>query len=70
MYLNGNGTGYGWGGGPLGDPLILPLAGAYRGDFDLQTLPEEVRAAVEEHRAEIHSDDDMRNLIHQLMLRQ
>lgn len=70
MYLNGNGSGYGWGDGPLNDPVLLPFAGLYQGDFDFQTLPEEVRAAVEEHRAEIHSADDMRNLVHQLMLRQ
>ena len=42
---------------------LLPFA------FGGRDLPEEVRAALEEHRNEIHSEADMRRLVDELMLR-
>ena len=34
-----------------------------------QELPEEVRAAIEEHKDEIHSEEDVRRMAENLMLR-
>ena len=35
----------------------------------LYTSPEEVRAAIEEHKDEIHSEEDVRRMAENLMLR-
>lgn len=43
---------------------ILPVD--YPGQHD---LPEEIREALEERQNEIHSEDEMRQLIDELMLR-
>ena len=64
MFPYQNGYGY----GPIGTSAgmgmgLLPFA------FGGRDLPEEVRAALEEHRNEIHSEADMRRLVDELMLR-
>lgn len=60
---------YQWGSAPMGYPAgltagILPVD--YPGQHD---LPEEIREALEERQNEIHSEDEMRQLIDELMLR-
>lgn len=58
-----------WGNGPMGNPAgyapgILGLD--YPG---LRELPEEIRAALDERRGEFHNEEEMRRLVHELMLR-
>lgn len=60
---------YAWGAWSTGTPAgmsagILPVF--LNGHRD---LPEEVRAALEEHREEIHSEADLERLVNDLMLR-
>lgn len=60
---------YQWGAAPIGYPAgltagIMPLVTP-----GIDGLPEEVRAALEERQSEIHSEDEMRQLINELMLR-
>ena len=58
---------YFWGGSPVngasGLNYALPIADP---EWD---LPEEVRAAIEEHQDEIHSEGDLRRMARELMLR-
>lgn len=59
---------YFWGG--------TPSSGLSGGAYELLAvrpesldLPEEVRAAIEERKDEIHSEEDLRRMAHELMLR-
>ena len=58
---------YFWGGSPVngtsGLNYALPIADP---EWD---LPEEVRAAIEERQDEIHSEEDLRRMARELMLR-
>ena len=61
---------YQYGNEPMGTPGglgmgIVPLVFGGRHD-----LPEEVRAALEERQNEIHSEEDMRRIVNELMMRQ
>ncbi len=50
---------------PMNSPAgIVPLL-----DADLRDLPEDVRAALEERREEIHSAEELRGMAEELMLR-
>ncbi len=58
---------YFWGGAPYSGAYSFPYGLA---DRDLESsLPEEVRAAIEEHREEIHNEEDLRRMAYELMLR-
>ena len=58
---------YFWGGTPYSGAYSLPYALL---DRDLEpSLPQEVRAAIEEHKEEIHNEEDLRRMAHELMLR-
>lgn len=50
-----------------GEPIV-PFAALSRSD-ELNELPEEVREAIEVHKNEIHSEEDLRDLAHDLMMR-
>ena len=58
---------YFWGGTPYGGVAVLNYA-LFARDIE-PGLPEEVRAAIEEHKEEIHSEEDLRRLADELMLR-
>lgn len=58
---------YFWGGTPYSGASGLNFTLLAR---DIEPdLPEEVRAAIEEHKDEIHSERDLRRLADELMLR-
>lgn len=59
---------YYWGGSPAIGGIGNTL-GFFAGRDLEQDLPEEVRAAIEEHREEIHSEADLRRMAEELMLR-
>ena len=60
---------YQYGNEPMGTPGGIGMGVVPMTFGGLRDLPEEVRAALEEHQREIHSEDDMRRLIDELMLR-
>lgn len=59
---------YFWGGSPISGPSAGAF-GLFPARADDLDLPEEVRAAIEEHRDEIHSEEDLRHMAEELMLR-
>ena len=60
---------YYWGGNPSGGAMAFPFATLLDNDLGLQDLPEEVRKAIEIHKDEIHSEEDLREMAKELMLR-
>lgn len=58
---------YFWGGTPYSGASGLNFV-LFARDIE-PGLPEEVRAANEEHREEIHSEEDLRRMAEELMLR-
>jgi hypothetical protein len=58
---------YFWGGTPYSGASGLNFV-LFARDIE-PGLPEEVRAAIEEHREEIHSEEDLRRMAEELMLR-
>ena len=60
---------YYWGGNPSGGAMAFPFATLLDKDLGLQDLPEEVREAIEIHKDEIHSEEDLREMAKELMLR-
>ena len=60
---------YQWGAAPMGYPAGLTAGIAPLAFPGLEYLPEEIRAALEERQSEIHSEDEMQQLINELMLR-
>lgn len=58
---------YFWGGTPYSGASGLTFSLLLR---DMEpNLPEEVRAAIEEHQDEIHNEEDLRRMAENLMLR-
>ena len=49
--------------------MAFPFATLLDKDLGLQDLPEEVREAIEIHKDEIHSEEDLREMAKELMLR-
>lgn len=59
---------YVWGDGMLGGVAGLTYSLLARGAHEVE-LPEEVRAAIEEHRDEFSSEEDLRRFARELLLR-
>lgn len=62
---------YGWGFGPFNDvgnsAALAALVGS--DSFGFRNLPEEVREAIEARKDEIYSEEDLRRIINEQMLR-
>lgn len=62
---------YQYGNEPFGTPggIGLGVVPITFGSGGLRDLPEEIREALEDRQGEIHSEEDMRRLVNELMLR-
>lgn len=61
---------YFWGGRPTDGAGAFTFATLFDNDLGLRELPEEVREAIEARKDEIHTEEDLRAIADELMLRQ
>lgn len=60
---------YFWGGAPMNGVGGATFATLFDRDLGLRDLPEEVRAAIEDRKEEIHSEEDLRHIANELMMK-
>lgn len=64
---------YFWGDAPIAavrGTSGVTFSSLLRNDLGLQDLPEDVRAAIEEHTGQIRTADDLEALVNELMIKQ